>query len=128
MSAPKPNRLSDIFWGGQVRQAYRSQVREIATGAARSVQRSFVGNMVRSTECVTFSFLDGGLSETLGGRGPGSGMRWFGTLATAYILYELGESPQDLLATSDIPCRDELKERVRLEAEAARRDRTPGGR
>ncbi len=65
MSAPKPNRLSDIFWGGQVRQAYRSRVREIATDAARSVQRSFVGNMVRSTECVTFSFLDSDLTPLL---------------------------------------------------------------
>jgi hypothetical protein len=76
--------------------------------------------MVHSSETKTNMFLDGGLSETRGSFGPGSGMRLFGDLALVYVLYELGLRPQDLLRRKKLPSRSELRERVRLEAKAAK--------
>jgi hypothetical protein len=120
MPEPRATRLSDIVWGGRIRPAYQWRIREIARGAAHTKTRSVHGTMVHSTESTTFRFLDGGLSEERGNFGPESGMRWFGKLAMAYLLYELGELPQELLGATDLPSKEQLRERVRLEAEAAR--------
>ena len=125
MPMPKPTRLSDIMWGGRVRPSHQSRIREIAQKAARAVKRSVHGTMVHSVETITLCFLDGGLSETRGGFGSGSGMRCVGTLALAHVLYELGATPQDLLGVPDLPSKTQLRQRVRLEAEAARSSRKP---
>ena len=83
--------------------------------------------MVHSTESAIFRFLDGGLSEERGSFGPECGMRWFGKLAMAHVLYELGENPQELLGGADLPSKEQLRQRVRLEAEAARASRMAAG-
>jgi hypothetical protein len=118
---PGPTQLSDVVWGGRIRPKFQYGVSSIARNAAHSVERSVRGNMVQSSETVTYRFLDGGVSETRGIFGPQSGMRWFGTLAKAHLLYELDGDPAVLLRRPDLPTRAELRVRVRSEAEAARR-------
>ena len=112
--------MQDIVWGGRIRPTYQHQIREIARKAAHSEEASVRGSMVHSSVTVTYRFLDGGVWERRGEFGPTSGMRWFGTLAIAYLLYELGENPQKLLDASDLPSKAHLRQRVREEAEAAR--------
>lgn len=125
MQVPKPTRLSDVVWGGRIRPTYQSRMLDIAQQSAFAVERSVRGTMVHSTETIALRFLDGGLSETRGGQGWECGVRCFGTLAMAYLLYELGAKPQDILGVQDLPSHEELRQRVRREAEAARPRREP---
>lgn len=118
---PSSTRLSDITWGGRIRSRYQHAVSDIAESAAHTVKRFVRGSMVHSSETVTYYFLDGGVSETRGVFGPGSGMSWFGTLAKAHVLYEMGEDPSALLRSLSLPSKEELRTRVRSEADAARR-------
>jgi hypothetical protein len=72
--------------------------------------------MVHSTETTTLEFLDGGVSDTRGNFGADCGMRWFGQLAIAYILYELHLSPQALLGSPNIPTQAELRQLLASDA------------
>ena len=84
--------------------------------------------MVHSTETVTHHFLDGGLSETRGGSGADCGLRWFGQLAIAYMLYEMDLNPQQLLRDDDIPSKQQLEQRIQADVQAARsRATAPSG-
>jgi hypothetical protein len=119
MATPNPIRLGDITRGGHICEAYQDQVLDIAKEAAHTVRLSMRGSMVSTTETRTYSFLDGGVTHTRGSFRRPSGLGWFGTLATAYILYELGANPCELLADTELPSRQQLAERVLREKQAA---------
>jgi len=100
--------LGEVTWGGRVRPRFQSEVWSIAMEAAKNTSRTTIGNMVSSSERVVLHFLDGGVSDTRGTFDASSGMRWFGRLATAYILYRLGGDARLLLKVRSIPTLAEL--------------------
>ena len=123
MSDPREVRLRDVTWGGRIRRAYQVNVLAIARQAAKSRRGVVHGSMACSTHTDIYDFLDGGLHETRGEFGPGSGMYVYGELAMIHVLYELGLTPQALLRRKKLPSREELQERVRLEAQSAKAER-----
>ena len=104
--------LKDISWGGRIRKSFQSQVWSTAQEAATDCAQSYSGNMLSSTSQQSLHFLDGGVTETRGSFDAGSGMRWHGKFAKAYIIYCLGYDARKILGDNKIPSFVELKRKL----------------